>query len=719
MTNIIKNSPIILDNINLNPFQDSTFNLGSKEKKWNTIHTNSIQNDKNFSIILNNNLNTKKQLRLLSNGINSDAILLETPLGGLTINSKMININGDISLIGTNHNVFLKNKLKIMIDDGSYELNCKKNIKLISSGLSKCNSEILIENLNGTIHLKSNNSSSQAIKIESELGGVDLKSSILNLSTEKSIILNTLKKKSLISIGNNNIENNIIIGNENSTIKLNGTVLINNLSEKFNEDSTNLLNLDTKDKDFHHYGIHSDNRFALYYDIDSTQFIFSETFEIDDNSFISSNKFAKICVSDININDLIQFKSNGYVNINNSLIFEEDKKNLIIKDCNFLLKSFTSNYTNLTKIYEFYVGQNYNFRTIKEAITATTKYPSDKIITIKIMDNQSYREDITIMRPNINIVGPKNKCIILGNIHFSVNNLKGFINFENLEMNEITINNENLDIILNKINIKDNKKTKENLIQINCKNIEIENSNFIIKNSYSSLINLNCNQLTINTCLIKYLNYPDNTLLKTNCKENIRICNSELYGNIFLNCNKLDFENNFIQTFNSTFIYLNCLESSNIIQNRFNLLDEESIYPIKWIDFINEEKIPYIMESNNFFYQQNRITNESIRLKPIFNNSLSIANNFCFSYEKLQIYDDVFDISSEKTITEINSNLEMNSEGFLEVGNLSGQIKIIVNRMEKGEFILKYNNTDFIKYNKNNKNSNQFVWNDSVWIKLN
>ena len=132
--------------------------------------------------------------------------------------------------------------------------------------------------------------------------------------------------------------------------------------------------------------------------------------------------------------------------------------------------------------------------------------------------------------------------------------------------------------------------------------------------------NIKCNQLTINNCLIKYSNYQDDTLLKTNCKENIKISNSELYGNLFLNCNKLDFDNNFIQTFNSTFIYLFCLETSNLIQNKFNLLDKESIYPIKWIDFINEEKIPCIMESNNLFYQQNRITNESIRLKPLFNN---------------------------------------------------------------------------------------------------
>ena len=89
---------------------------------------------------------------------------------------------------------------------------------------------------------------------------------------------------------------------------------------------------------------------------------------------------------------------------------------------------------------------------------------------------------------------------------------------------------------------------------------------------------------------------------------------------------------------NSTFIFLENHISSNIISNKFNFIQEEN-YPIKWIDFIVEDNIPTILESNNIFYNKNKITNESIRLKNISNNSLNISNNLCLGYEIVNIYD--------------------------------------------------------------------------------
>ena len=40
---------------------------------------------------------------------------------------------------------------------------------------------------------------------------------------------------------------------------------------------------------------------------------------------------------------------------------------------------------------------------------------------------------------------------------------------------------------------------------------------------------------------------------------------------------------------------------------------------------------------------------------------------------------------------------------------------------EKGNFILKYNENEYIKYTsiERSHNSNQFIWNDFIWVKIN
>ena len=50
MTNFFRNFPLIVENTNINPINTDAFNLGSKEKQWNSIYTNSIENNNKLLI---------------------------------------------------------------------------------------------------------------------------------------------------------------------------------------------------------------------------------------------------------------------------------------------------------------------------------------------------------------------------------------------------------------------------------------------------------------------------------------------------------------------------------------------------------------------------------------------------------------------------------------------------------------------------------------------
>ena len=168
---------------------------------------------------------------------------------------------------------------------------------------------------------------------------------------------------------------------------------------------------------------------------------------------------------------------------------------------------------------------------------------------------------------------------------------------------------------------------------------------------------------------------------------------------------------------NKTFIYLNTKDVAYINGNKFNFVKNN--YIVKWIDNIDENVISNIIESNNTFEKENKITNESLYINTLSQNSLSFSNSFFLGYEKINIYDSITDITSEKCVTEIKCNMDINAEGSLENG-INGQLKIIINNINKGQFKIKYNsnlsNNEELILNNFEKKAYRLIWSDKYWL---
>ena len=715
----ISSNPLVIENLNVNPVNDSTFNLGCREKNWNSIHINSIENDNNLMIKVNEGQNSQKKMVLLSGGINKDSILLTSPIGGITINSKIINLEGNLDIKSTKCNIELKENLNI-INNGSFYLDCNENISLISTGLANSQTNILLKNTNGIIDIKSGSTNQKSINLESTKGGIKIDGSQINLLSKKNIYLESSNKNSIISIGTNNIENTIIIGNDKSIIKLKGEIE-GFTGNKYSNSYKNLINLANDEYQHEQYGIYANNNCASFYDNNLNTFIFTDKFELDENSNISSTNYAKILVSDININNKIRFDENGDFNINDTFKYNGTEKKYIFKDSEVLLKGYGINYINLSKIYQFYVGKDYNFNSLNDAIQIASKYSIDKIINIYIMDSLDYKEDIFLNRNNINIIGSRNYPRITGKIKICNNNKNGTILFENMYINSLVIEDDNSDIHFKNINFADKKKLSEYYLFIKSNRLILEKCNFNIENTYSSMINLEIiEEIKIEQCQILYnneINYNDILIDNSKNKNNpiIDINNNKFYGCLKLKCKKLNFYQNYLQTKNNTFIYLENKDISYFNDNKFIVLDKNNNV-IKWIDYINQDNIPNIMESNNIFNNKNIVTNESIYSNTVSQNSLSISNSLFLGYEKITIYDDITDISSEKCVTEINCINDMKSEGELENGINNGQLKILINNIIKGELKITYNSNKVLILNNSDKKTYKLIWNNNNWL---
>lgn len=614
--------------------------------KTNTLFIRNIEVITKY-MYLNSNLFVSNLKNLINKGIINYNDKLKLKINKLKIPLKLINnpninkfkqylTNLDIintEIIFENNNVkinngnflYLNNNLNINLDIKHINNKNKINYYLIlKNDIFKDNmfDKITKYNLKNILNFKINDFN---LKISGNLKNIFIQSCFHTSITD--VFLNTLIK---LNLDENKLSNNI--DNLLKYIKANVAFKNINLSKLINETNCRLLNIN------------------LLYDLDKN----TKSFDINVENLNYKNTYSynlsyKNNIVDNKINGILNiFNDNINIKANTDLNYLKDNLNLLVNgDINikfFFLENLKINNLNC----KLDIAANKNNNTIN--ITNSFKNINFKKLKTQITTND-INTNININDDNITI---KTICDFL-NLNIEINKFKNLVtNIQNI--NKIIINNDKdiFYIIKNLNNFKESKinanfnllnSTFFNILLFNnvdFKNFNIDFNLIFNKNKYSSVINLNTNNLEINNYKLGNISIINkNETVKNNILKSIleinRNKNNEDYKLLF----KTIIENDIIHC------NISCLENlSNILLFKFNIFKENNDFTI---NFNNKEN-----------YLQFKNTKLNSRGKLYFNNNFINFINLSITNPKKS--NEILHINGVEYYNLYNSNNNINAK---------------------------------------------------------